>query len=591
MKIKMIRHMNQTYRHSWIDVEGVRTHYIEAGKGDPCVLVHGGGASSSGEANYGDIVGPLGENFHAIAPDIVGFGYTDPRGPQDFSGKAQGDFLVHFLETLNLGPVILAGNSHGGFLVQYVAHEHPDFVKRLIIINSLNGTSPIPPLPEGRIYIHGPNGHQYKNPDKERTMKNLKNFYAHKDLVTDRRVDISYETAIRNYKYAAERGSAVSSSVEASNRNLSYRGKHISEWAPKLKVPLLLMWSEPGSKIEWGLSHFFKVPGAEMHLFPWSGHHVQTDQRDRWVQVVTNWLKNEPARPIDYPRQRRRRMWKDSFIDVKGVKAHYIEAGEGETFVMIHGGGTLGTGWGPTVNYLCDHFHAVAPDTIGSGMTLARGTQDYSGSAQGDFLIDFIEALDLGPVHLAGQSHGGFLVQYIAHKRPDLVKRLILSNSMNGTHPIPPLPEGRIYIHGPSGHQYRKPTLESIGRFLGRFYDPKDVTDELVKKRYRYALKTWEYGEKQGKTVSSSVEASNRNLSYRGKHISEWAPKLKVPLLLMWSEPGSKIEWGLSHFFKVPGAEMHLLPYSGHGLHRDQVERWVQVVADWILTELPIPPS
>ena len=583
--------MNQTYRHSWITVDGVKTHYIEAGEGEPFVLVHGGVASSSGEVNYGDVFGPLGENYHVIAPDIVGFGYTDPRGPQDFSGKAQGDFLIRFLEVLDLNPVILAGNSHGGFLVQYVSHERPELVKRVIIINSLNGTSPIPPLPEGRIYIHGQGGHQPRNPDKERTRKNMEKFYAHKELVNDLRADISYKTAMRNYEYAAKRGSAVSSSVEDSNRNLSYKGKHISEWASDLKMPLLLTWSEPGSKIEWGLSHFFKVPGAEMHMFPWSGHHVQIDQRDRWVQVVTNWLKNEPIQPIDYPRQRRRRRWKDSFIDVKGVKAHYIEAGEGETFVMIHGGGTLGTGWGPTVNYLCDYFHAVAPDTIGSGMTLARGPQDFSGSAQGDFLIDFIEALNVGPVHLAGQSHGGFLVQYIAQKRPDLVKRLILSNSMNGTYPIPPLPEGRIYIHGPGGHQYKKPTLESIRRFLNRFYDPEDVTDERVEERYRYALKTWEYGEKQGKAVSSTVEDSNRNLSYKGKHISEWASDLKMPLLLMWSEPGSKIEWGLSHFFKVPGAEMHLLPYSRHGLHRDQVERWVQIVTDWIRKEPPLPPN
>jgi len=583
--------MIQEYKHSWIEVDGVNTHYIEAGDGEPFILIHGGGAGSSGEVNYGDVVGAVGEYFHVIAPDIVGFGYTKPRGPQDYSGRAQGDFLVYFLEALDLGPVILAGNSHGGFLAQYAAHERPKLVKRLIIINSLNGTVPIPPLPEGRMYISTRRVHQPRKPEIERTRRKLNTFYAHKDLVTDERIDLNYQTALRNYNYAAERGGAVSSSVEAINKNLSYKGKHISEWASELKMPVLLTWSEPGSKIEWGLSHFFKVSGAEMHLFPWSGHHVQTDQRERWVQVVTNWLENEPIHPRDYPRQRRNRMWKDSFIDVKGVKAHYIEAGEGETFVMIHGGGTLGTGWGTTVNYLCDHFHAVAPDTIGSGLTLARGSQDYSGSAQGDFLIDFIEALEVGPVYLAGQSHGGFLIQHIAHKRPDLVKKLILSNSMNGTYPIPPLPEGIIYIHAPGGHQYRKPTLETIRRVLSRRYDSEDITDELVKERYEFALKTWEYGGKQGNAVSSTVEASNRNLSYKGKHISEWASELKMPVLLMWSEPGSKIEWGLFHFFKVPGAEMHLFPYSGHGLHRDQVERWVQVVEDWALKESPRPPN
>lgn len=289
--------MTETYKHSWVEVDNVKTHYIEAGDGEPFVLVHGGGASSSGEANYGDVVGPLGENFHAIAPDIIGFGYTDPRGPQDYSGKAQGDFLVRFLETLDQGPVILGGNSHGGFLVQYAAHSRPDLVKRLIIINSLNGTFPIPPLPQGALYIHKPSGNQPTKPEKKRTKKRMEAFYAHKDLVTNRRVDLSYELSLRNYEYAAARRRTVSISVEASNKNLSYKGKHISEWASELKMPVFLMWSEPGSKIEWGLSHFFKVPGAEMHLLPYSGHGLHRDQVERWVQVVSEWVLNEPPQP------------------------------------------------------------------------------------------------------------------------------------------------------------------------------------------------------------------------------------------------------------------------------------------------------
>ena len=39
--------MPSEYKHSWLDVDGVKTHYIEAGEGDPFVLIHGGGAGSS----------------------------------------------------------------------------------------------------------------------------------------------------------------------------------------------------------------------------------------------------------------------------------------------------------------------------------------------------------------------------------------------------------------------------------------------------------------------------------------------------------------------------------------------------------------
>jgi pimeloyl-ACP methyl ester carboxylesterase len=584
--------MTTNYTHSWIFVEGVKSHYIEAGTGLPFILIHGGGAGSSGEANYGDVIIPLSKYFHVIAPDVIGFGYTDPRGPEDFSGKAQGDFLVKFIETLDLGPVFLAGNSHGGFLSQYVAHERPELVKKLVIINSLNGTHPIPPLPEGNRYIYGISGHQSKKPTKERIRNRLERFYAHKDNVTEERVNKSYEITLSNYEFAAQRGSTVSNTVENSNKNLSYKGKHISEWASYLKIPVLLTWSEPGSKIEWGLGHFFKIPGCEMHLFPWSGHHVQTDQRDRWVQVVTNWLRNEPARPPEQQKNRMKRRWKDSWINVGDIKAHYIEAGKGDPIVLAHGGGPgFGMPWADTVNYLSEHFHAIAPDIIGAGFTAPRGPEDYPGHAQGDFLIKFIEALDVGPVYLAGQSHGGFLAQWVAHNRPELVKRLIISDSLNGTYPIPPLPEGQRYIYAAGGHQWRAPTKQLVRKRLESQFETKEITEELVTHYYENLVKTVDYNDKRGKNVNYSVEAANRNLSYKGKHISEWGSELKIPLMLLWSEPGSKIEWGLNHFFRVPGSEMHLFPWSGHGLHRDQVERWVQVVTNWLKNKPVVPPN
>lgn len=286
----------ETYRHRWIKVEGINAHYIEAGTGDPLILIHGGLPWSSGENNYSEVVGPLSDNFHVIAPDMPGFGYTAHRGPKDFSEQAKGDFLISLVIKLNLGPIFLAGNSIAGFCVQYLAHEHPDLVKKLIIINSLGGSSPIPELPEGKSYIFEPRK-RYKKLSIEDIKEMLLKYYTHKDLVTDERVKRTYEMYLRNYNYTNRKNTAVNYSVEASNNNRSYKGRHISEWANELKMPVLLTWSEPGSKIEWGLNLFHKIPGCEMHLFPWSGHHLFTDQSERWVSVVTNWLKKKPALP------------------------------------------------------------------------------------------------------------------------------------------------------------------------------------------------------------------------------------------------------------------------------------------------------
>ena len=586
----------QTYRHASVDVDGVAAHYIEAGKGAPLVLIHGGLAWSSGEANFKDVMAPLSAQFHVIAPDVVGFGQTTPRGPQDYSGQAQGDSIIGFLETLDLGPVHLAGNSHGGFLVQYVAHKRPDLVRRLIITNSLNGTVPIPPLPEGRSYIYAPGGHQYRAMTKDEVRTMLEDYYSHRDLVTDERVELVYDNYRRSWEYAHARGSAVSSSVERLNRNLSYQGRHISELAKDLDVPVLLMWSEPGSKIEWGLSHFFAVPGAEMHLLPWSGHHLFTDQSGRWARVVSDWLEDEPARrPGTKVSDTRGGGYERKWLDVDGIRTHYAEAGQGPPFVLVHGGGATSSG---QANYydviapLSEHFRVIAPDVVGFGYTDPKGARHHSGRAQGDHLTRFIELLDVGPVFLNGNSHGGFLVQYVALKRPDLVRKLVITNSLNGTFRIPPLPEGTPYIYAPGGHQYPERTIEDTRASLETFYRHPDlVTEDRVRLVHDLYERNFAYADQRGRAVSASVEALNANLSYRGKHITEWASELSMPVLLLWSEPGSKIEWGLSHFFRVPGAEMHLFPWSGHHLMADQRDRWVQVATSWLLSEPAREPN
>ena len=582
--------VESSYRHASIDVDGVEAHYIEAGGGEPFVLIHGGLAWSSGEANYAKVMAPLSEHFRVIAPDVIGFGRTAPRGARDYSGEAQGDFLIGFIEALDVGPVFLSGNSHGGFLAQYIAHKRPDLVRRLVITNSLNGTVPIPSLPEGRSYIYAPGGHQYQAMTKDEVRTTLESYYQHRELVTETRVELVADNYQRNWEYAHARGTAVSSSVDALNRNLSYEGKHISEWAKELQMPVLLMWSEPGSKIEWGLSQFFAVPGAEMHLLPWSGHHLFTDQSERWAQVVTDWLTNEPARrPGASEPKPRETGGHRRFIDVDGIRTHYVEAGEGAPFVLVHGGGATSSG---QANYydviapLSEHFHVIAPDVVGFGYTAPGGAEHYSGEAQGDHLTRFIEALDVGPVFLNGNSHGGFLAQYVALKRPELVQRLVITNSLNGTFRIPSLPEGAPYIYAPGGHQYPERTIEETRALLEAFYHHDElVTEERVRLVHDLYERNHAYAHKRGLAVSSTVEALNRNLSYQGRHITEWARELEMPVLLLWSEPGSKIEWGLSHFFRVPGAEMHLFPWSGHHLMADQRDRWIQVVTNWLSNE------
>ena len=287
--------MADNWEDKYIEVDGVKTHYVEAGQGMPLVLIHGMGASACGDLSYGDVIPYLSKHFRVIAPDVIGFGLTPGRGPQDYTGKAQGDFLVKFMDLMDFNEIYLGGHSHGGFLVQYVAHERPNLVKRLIIINSLNGTKPIPPEPEGLKYIYGPQGHSHPIPTLENMKETMMKSYMRKQRITEDRINKTYKISSLNHEFARAREIAIGSTIEDYNTNLSYKGKHISEYAHELKMPVFLTWSREndGSNVEDASRFLDRLKDGEMHVVVNALHSIQRDQSERFASTLIEWLKSE----------------------------------------------------------------------------------------------------------------------------------------------------------------------------------------------------------------------------------------------------------------------------------------------------------
>jgi pimeloyl-ACP methyl ester carboxylesterase len=281
----------KTWTDRFVTVGGVRAHYLEAGEGEPLLLIHGGGMSSSAELNYGEVMAPLGRRLRVIAVDVVGFGESEGGDERHYAASAQGDFLIDFLRALDLRAHV-AGNSHGGWLAQYVAHEAPDRVRRLVIINSLNGTSAIPPAPEGLKYILGPQGHAHEAPTLENVRRGLERLYVDGRLVTEARVRRTLEIAERNHAYALARAQARQATIEAANADLAYRGQHISAFADRLPMEVLLTWSREnnGATPTDAVRFLERLRRAELHVFVDAGHHVMTEHPERWSEVVAGFL-------------------------------------------------------------------------------------------------------------------------------------------------------------------------------------------------------------------------------------------------------------------------------------------------------------
>jgi pimeloyl-ACP methyl ester carboxylesterase len=133
---------------SFVDVDGIRTHYLEAGrdhrgKRPSLLLLHsaeyGGAAEFSWEFN----LEALGAYHHVLAPDHLGFGLTDKIF--DFNGQFNRRIahIRRFLELMETGSVhVIASSMSGGKALAVAARKEPDWPIVRLVISSGGGEAP-----------------------------------------------------------------------------------------------------------------------------------------------------------------------------------------------------------------------------------------------------------------------------------------------------------------------------------------------------------------------------------------------------------------------------------------------------------------
>lgn len=120
-----------------IDSAGVSTNYHDIGNGPPVLFIHGSGPGVSAWANWRTVLPALSQHFRVVAPDIVGFGYTE-RPPQTTYGpEVWLKHLLGFLDALGLPKVSIVGNSFGGALALRLAAAAGERVDRLVLMGSV----------------------------------------------------------------------------------------------------------------------------------------------------------------------------------------------------------------------------------------------------------------------------------------------------------------------------------------------------------------------------------------------------------------------------------------------------------------------
>jgi pimeloyl-ACP methyl ester carboxylesterase len=115
------------------EVPGFSMPYLEGGRGEPLVLVHGFGGDKD---NFTRIARLLTPRFRVIAPDLPGFGEATRDPAARYHIDAQVERLRAFIAQLGIGPVHLGGSSMGGFIAAQLAATYPDEVRSLWLLDA-----------------------------------------------------------------------------------------------------------------------------------------------------------------------------------------------------------------------------------------------------------------------------------------------------------------------------------------------------------------------------------------------------------------------------------------------------------------------
>lgn len=111
----------------------VLQHYIDVGKGETLLFVHG---TPSWSFDFRNVIKPLSTSYRCIAIDHVGFGLSDKPVDYCYSTLQHAERLAAFIKHLDLKDITLILHDFGGPIGFHAALQQPERVKRFIIHNS-----------------------------------------------------------------------------------------------------------------------------------------------------------------------------------------------------------------------------------------------------------------------------------------------------------------------------------------------------------------------------------------------------------------------------------------------------------------------
>ena len=125
-------------KRAYANLKHGQIHYVEAGKGAPLLLLHSAPRSSRA---YRFLMPHLVPHFRCIAPDLPGFGESDPLGGK-VTMEALGEAMVAFLEALGIAKAHVFGYHTGNKVAAAMAAGHPGLVDGVVLCGQIHSIIP-----------------------------------------------------------------------------------------------------------------------------------------------------------------------------------------------------------------------------------------------------------------------------------------------------------------------------------------------------------------------------------------------------------------------------------------------------------------
>ena len=275
-------------------------------------------------------------------------------------------------------------------------------------------------------------------------------------------------------------------------------------------------------------------------------------------------------------------------IHVRGIELHYIQQGQGEPLILLHGGQGDYRSWEPHMKALSPEFRVISYSRRYHYPNNNPLTAKYhSAYTEADDLAALIRKLGLGRVHLIGTSIGAFTALVLAVKHPEMVRSLVLAeppvhqwvkDSPNGAVAYGEFmttiwePAAEAFKTGDDGGATRAMKILVDGfAGTGRF-------DNLSPEARSAAMQNSRFFK-----ASTSSSDPFPNLSKAG------VGRLRIPVLIITGENTIRIHKLVNAELArlLPKAEQAIIPKAGHGSPRENPQAFNEAVLKFFANHRP----